>query len=367
MFGEDFDAPLPGNAQEREDAKNEALGLRLDETRTLTAALDAGLSADAWGYEQLGGIPDEVQRATVSDQIRAAAHGIEENLVEARLHELHASELIGPHGLPMAYTHASINDHLRNDRLEMSTVGFFRAFGSTLDCLAAVLIGAARMPMSLRFADMSKLTQFDPAAVGKLVPDDVSDEQREAWAELIGLLDDLRRRDPAGWYVWGLEMRNAMLHRGRGVKAFLPRPTSRRLAVVTDTPLPALLRFDYYLRKRPWLPDLVQLARADSVCDVWLYEPVQDTLSGLFECLGSMVVELATWALAQWAAQAESQTYSAPIAAWQLGREPGTDFAGFGEQRTAEFDAAMVNPSSTEHMRLAEQLRVRLAEGRERD
>ena len=44
MFGEDFDAPVPGNAQERQDAKNEALGLPLDEARTLTAA---------WGYEQL--------------------------------------------------------------------------------------------------------------------------------------------------------------------------------------------------------------------------------------------------------------------------------------------------------------------------
>lgn len=38
MFGEDFDAPVPGNAQERQDAKNEALGLPLDEARTLTAA-----------------------------------------------------------------------------------------------------------------------------------------------------------------------------------------------------------------------------------------------------------------------------------------------------------------------------------------
>jgi hypothetical protein len=35
-------------------------------------------------------------------------------------------------------------------------LGFFRAFGSTLDCLAAVLIGAVRAPMSLRFAGMGR-------------------------------------------------------------------------------------------------------------------------------------------------------------------------------------------------------------------
>lgn len=361
-----FDAPLPGDGREREEAKKRALGLRLDEARGLTSALDADLSADAWGYAQLADIEDEVQRATVSDQIRSAAHGIEENLVEARLHELDVSALVGPHGVPMPYENASVNDHLRNDRLEMNTAGFFRAFGSTLDCLAAVLIGVVRIPMSLRFAEMGALARFDPATTGKLVPDDVSGAQRDAWDDLVNLLDDLRRREPAGWYVWGLELRNAMLHRGRGVRAFLPRPRRTRLQVVTDTPLPALLRFDYYLRKRPWLPDLVQLARAESAGDVWIHEPVQDTLRGLFEHLSGMVAELATWALAQWADQAETPTFSAPTAAWQLGREPDTDFAGFAERRTgAEFDAIMVGPGGVEPLRLAEQLRLRLAQERE--
>ena len=365
MADVDFDAPLGGSCQEREDAKNEALGLRLEETRALTAALDAELSADAWGYAQLSDISDEVQRATVSDQIRSAAHGVGENLIEARLHELEVAELVGPNGLTMPCTNASINDHLRNDRVEMHTVGFVRAFGSTLDCLAAVLVGAVRAPLSLRFADMGRLAQFDPAADAKFVPEDVPDAQREAWAELVALLDDLRQREPAGWYVWGLETRNAMLHRGRGVKAFLPRPTTRRLELITNTPLPALLRYDYYLRKRPWLPDLVQLARAESAGDVWLHEPVQATLHGLFSGLSTMVAELATWGLGQWEGQAQNQTYTAPVIAWRLGREPETEFAGFAEQRTAaDFDALMVNPATTEHMRLAEQLRVRLVKER---
>jgi hypothetical protein len=109
---------------ERDNAVKQALGLRLDEARALTTALDADLSADSWGYAQLGDVADEIQRATVSDQIRSAAHGIEENLVEARLHELDVSGLVGPHGVPMAYANASVNDPLRNDRLEMNTVGF---------------------------------------------------------------------------------------------------------------------------------------------------------------------------------------------------------------------------------------------------
>jgi hypothetical protein len=103
----------------------------------------------------------------------------------------------------------------------------------------------------------------------------------------------------------------------------------------------------------------VQLARAESAGDVWLHEPVQDTLRGLFEHLSGMVAELTAWALTQWARQAEAPTYSAPTAAWQLGRGPETEFAGFGERRAAaEFDAIMVGPGAVEPMRLAEQLRL---------
>jgi hypothetical protein len=48
--------------------------------------------------------------------------------------------------------------------------------------------------MSLRFTDMGRLARFDSAALRKLVPE----EQRQAWAELIGLLEDRRRRERSG-------------------------------------------------------------------------------------------------------------------------------------------------------------------------
>jgi hypothetical protein len=364
----DFDAPLEGTGQQRDDATKRALGLRLDEVQALTNRLNADFSADAWGYTQLGDISDEIHRATASDQIRSAARGIEQNLLEARLHELEVADLVGPNGLSMPYADASINAHLHNDRVEMNTVAFFRAFGSALDCMAAVLIGAARIPMSLRLADMGRLAQFNPSAPGRLAPEDVPDEQQEAWTGISRLLDELRRRHPAGWYVWGLEMRNAMLHRGRGLNTFLPRPITRGLAVITDTPLPALIRYDYYLRKRPWLPDLVQLARADGARDVWVNEPVQATLRGLFERLGDMVAELAAWALEQWVREAEAPTFVTPIAAWQLGREPDTAFAGFSAgAATGAFDAAVVSPNEVEFFKLAEKLRLRVAREAEQD
>src|SRR4051812_24683187 len=97
----DYDAPLEGNALEREEAKNRALGVRVDNANTLAGRLQADISAEAWGYRQLDDLDDERQRATVSDQIHNAAQGLAENLVEARLHERDVRELVGPNGMPM--------------------------------------------------------------------------------------------------------------------------------------------------------------------------------------------------------------------------------------------------------------------------
>jgi hypothetical protein len=158
-------------------------------------------------------------------------------------------------------------------------------------------------------------------------------------------------------------MRNALLHRGRGARGLLQRRMSGRLAVVSETPLAALARFDYFLRKRPWLPDLAQLARADGASDVWLHEPVQETLGGLFARVRELAAELAAWALARWMEQGENRTFVSPFRAWRLGSEPDTAFSGFSEQRpAAEFDRLMVGTGTAEFMRLAEQLRVRLLE-----
>lgn len=357
----DYNAPLDRNAQERDEAKVSALGVKLDASQALTTQLNADISADAWGYPQFDDIEDEQQRATVSDQIRSAGHGVAENLIEARLHEVEVRRIVGPNGVPMASNSASLNDHLRNDHLELHVVGFFRAFGSTLDCLAAVLIGALRVPQSLRLADMARLSRFESTSAGRDVPDDMPSEQREAWEQLVQTLAAEREQASGGWYVWGLEMRNALLHRGRGVKGFMPRPMSGRLAVVSSQNPASLRRYDYYLRKRPWLPDIVQMARAQSPSEVWLHEPVQETLAGLFEHLNLMVERLAAWVHRRWREQREQRTLVSPVRAWRLTPRPDTSFAGFGEVAgEPHFDAIVVNPATTEHFRLAEELRLHL-------
>jgi hypothetical protein len=355
----DYDAPLAGTAHERDDAKNRAIGVRVDEASALARRLNTDISADAWGYRQFDDLADELQRAVVSDQLRSAAQGLAENLVEARLHERAVRELVGPNGVPMAGQNASLNDHLLNDNLELNVVGFFRAFGSALDCLAAVLIGVLRVPMSLQYADMGRLSRFDPQAPGRDAPDPLEDTQRHAWAELADLLRAERERDPSGWYVWGLETRNALLHRGRGLKAFLPRPISGRLMVVSNESPAALYRYDYYLRRRPWLPGIVQLARANGPGGVWLHEPAQDTLAGLFERLNEMVEQLAAWALARWDDQEQARNLVAPERAWKPVREVESEFGGFGEPTApTSFTALVVNTQDTEQLGLAEKLRL---------
>lgn len=79
-------------------------------------------------------------------------------------------------------------------------------------------------------------------------------------------------------------------------------------------------RFDCFLAKRLWLPGLVQMATADGAHDMWLGEPAQDTLRGLFERLNAMVERLAPerWNAGTLAGTGRLRTLVAPERAWRL-------------------------------------------------
>jgi hypothetical protein len=139
----------------------------------------------------------------------------------------------------------------------------------------------------------------------------------------------------------------------------------RGLAVITHTPLPALSRYDYYLRQRPWLPDLVQLARADAR-DVWLNEPAQATLRGLFERLGDMVAELAAGRSNTGSAKPRLRLSLLRQRCGSSGASPRRS-SRVSAPATGDFNAAVVSPNEMEFFKLAETLRLRLAGEPEQD
>jgi hypothetical protein len=71
-------------------------------------------------------------------------------------------------------------------------------------------------------ADFGRLLEFDAANPGRRAPD-IPNEQRALWRELNQTISASGTKKAPGWLEWGIEMRHAVLHRGRGLNTYLPR------------------------------------------------------------------------------------------------------------------------------------------------
>lgn len=162
MAETDWDAPLGGTGEQRSGALRRALSLRVPELEQLIATLNDEMSSEDWGYRHLSDIADVDQRALVSDQLRSAADGLMDALVDAAISAYEVHQETGPTGLPYATAQDSLNDMLRFQQLRRAVAGFFNAAGTALDCLSAVLIVVAHVPLSVQRADFAQLRGFDP-------------------------------------------------------------------------------------------------------------------------------------------------------------------------------------------------------------
>lgn len=91
--------------------------------------------------------------SVVSDLALASAMTIRTNLFEAAYH-LRDFDRLTASGMRIPRPESWIEDHAAHIRAEMAAAGSFRAFGSALDCLAAVasiVPTSAATPGSLRW------------------------------------------------------------------------------------------------------------------------------------------------------------------------------------------------------------------------
>lgn len=251
------------------------------------------------GYRQFSVIADERDRALISDEVCQAVQAIGTNLMETRLHEKDLSTLVGS-GMPLAGTGSPASDYEATARVDQHLAGFFRALGSTADCLAAAAIGVLLAPRDIRRAShLDLLALDDPRA-------DATPDQRGAWQEIQTSVNEHRSRDPTGWLDWAIEARNAIVHRARQLSMLLPgQATDDRapIHVVADNPYDvatAISRGVPHLRRRPWLGDLSDLGASARIEDIWLLEPAIVTLMGMREHLNDLVEDIAGKLLAHW-------------------------------------------------------------------
>jgi len=175
------------------------------------------------------------ERILISDYLYQCADSIEVNLVEARLHYLEwldvrdrqnarLADVISrsPYGeLKRKYppSIAPIDD-LPNKLEGMHICGFFRAIGSSLDCLAGVIVGVLGLNSSLRWSDIGSVE----AALKKLQPQGTPGSQVQL--DFRDLFESAKKTSgPEDWLAWASQYRNMFVHRGRRLAfgGFVPR------------------------------------------------------------------------------------------------------------------------------------------------
>jgi hypothetical protein len=328
----------------------------------LAARLASELSVEGAGLAQLGDLADRRQRAVVGDILIASVDGVEANLREASEHAALLDALAGPNGRAMPDpAHPEEVQAMRDTDREL--VGVFRAAGSALDCLAAVTIVALRLPVSIKRASAEALGGLTERAV------EAEGDESFCWTRSAEAFEAARGAGEDGWYEWMLEMRNAVIHRARQLRVWLPRPSGHRpgatqLLVHSELPASRLMRYELHLRRSPWLADLDSLSSAGAVSDNWLIEPATGTVRGMLARLVAMVEEMGGSILETWEeVAAGSRRLAAPAQAWRLdppsrrAREEA-GFAGFDTSYPVPPpNAVIASPREAVRAEIAEALR----------
>jgi hypothetical protein len=330
--------------------------------RELSERLSDELSVEAGGFDQLQDIEDRRQRAIVSDILLASVDGLQTNLREASEHAGLLTRLAGPNGraIPDPEHPEEIEEMQDIDR---ELVGFFRAAGSTLDCLGAAAIVALRIPISIRRASAESLTGLAARA------QNTEGDFRTCWGRAAASFEAAAVGEPLGWFEWTLELRNAVVHRARQLRIWLPRPSSPRrpeqkLLVQTTTPPHRLMRYELHLRRSPWLADLDALSGTHAVAENWLPEPATQTVAGILgRILG--LVEGVVGSLAEtWEEAGSDQVeLTSPAESWALGgvsqrAQVAATFEGFNPgYEVPPLTSIVTSPREAKRAGIAEALR----------
>jgi hypothetical protein len=183
--------------------------------------------------------PGTSRRILISDHLLQCITSIEVNLVEARLHMMELRDCDEREDRFMAHAirhdregKRSIDvpprvrpiDDLPHIAAAINIAGFFRAIGSALDCLGAVIVGVLALPTSIVKADLKSVLKIPRKAT---IPRTDGEKLQAAFRdEMTRLVANL---GPCGWLDWAVDYRYMLVHRGRRFQA---KRLARRGAVL---------------------------------------------------------------------------------------------------------------------------------------
>lgn len=336
----------------------DALGVGCPNLRALAGEIWQDIDETAKGIGWWTGHPLGVQeRILVSDQLLMATKYVELNLTEARVHLSEVKQAcdiedefmaraveVGEDGPEIRMPkRAHALDWLASFKADTDTVGVFQALGSSLDCLAAVVIAVLALPRNVLKADLGPVRARlqDPVVLAE------AGGLRQATATAI---DASANTPVAGWLDWTLAYRNTLVHRPRPISMHRlePRPTLARPEGGTFIKT----RDIRVLASQPGLSDMEVMARE---LDPVLEEEGTISLEGAVAAGAALIENVSVALLDVWTSRrANPGLIAQPATQWSLPNMGTVAFAGFqAGSYPYDPDSLTAHPSMGKRMRAA--------------
>lgn len=263
-----------------------AIGADVPSAGKLAAEILNDLDTRSFGVSWWRAVPVE-ERILISDYLYQCAEGVEKNLAEAKLHYFEwldardrmndfiaDSIKIDPSGTPyqkLPPVKAPV-DELPFALEALHICGFFRAVGSSLDCLGGVIIGVLGLKAPLRKNDIAKARQVLSKVKN---PQNPAEQLQADFRDFFE--GQIVSSGPEDWLEWMDQYRNMFVHRGR---RFTINQTRRREGLLYDARGQEILRATstLHLAMHPDKSDAEALVKKDMV----LNEDADITFEGVF-------------------------------------------------------------------------------------
>ncbi|HKB68724.1 MAG TPA: hypothetical protein VKC61_22875 [Pyrinomonadaceae bacterium] len=298
-----------------------SIGADVPHANELLEEIFSDLDENTFGVSWWMSLPTE-ERILISDYLYQCVDGIEKNLGEAKLHYFdwleardRQNERIGdvisrnPYGeleQKMPASHAAIDD-LPNRLEALHLCGFFRAIGSSLDCLGAAIIGVLGLPTSLRRSDIIAAEK----ALAKITTPKNPSEQLQF--DFTTFLETVKKdAGPEDWFEWTMQYRNMFVHRGRRIVYNQLKPREVLLFDHMEQVIPRSTS-SLHMATHPDKSDAEALIRNKIV----LNEDADVTFNGIFRSCRDMLEAVSERLVSTWQERRANPTMvEQPIAQW---------------------------------------------------
>ena len=336
-----------------------AIGASIPSANKLSKDILNDLDPQAYGISWWTSVPVH-ERILIGDYLYLCANGIELNLAEAKLHYfewLDAKDQLGRRiedsisvnsRLEVRFKHPEANaaiDELPSRLERLHLCGFFRAIGSSLDCLGATIIGVLGLRAPLRRADLKSAEQALRVVIDRI---DLAAQLQTRFREFF--VDLKETVGPQGWLNWTDQYRNMFVHRGRRASYNELVPRDHRLFDFNGQRILRTDRKTYLAR----FPDRSEIEAMLKDKEMLLNESAESTLNGIFNSCRELANRTCERLQLIWEVRRNHPSLVIqPVDQWKIKIKP-SNFSGYEPAiEPFEADQLTINPSLAHRMRAA--------------